>query len=341
MDPSPSAALLIPPARRSRRPVTPVAASGVLEVFRRSDIAAWGLDPGSVRTYVRQGLWVRLHHGVYADAGVVRECAGDPVRLHRLLTRAAIASLPVAAYAVGPTAAVVHELPLPDGPPATIHLVRDASADRRALSRRISSPTALVHVHVSGHALHEADVTEVDGLASVSREVAAVTTAAGLSAEWAVAVLDAVAWRRPEVPEVLENVTEDWPRLRGIGTVRRALPLVRTGAQSPLESLSRIRLVAGGLPEPALQVAFHDAAGLVGVADMVWEEWKVIGECDGLLKYSSREDLVREKKREDRLRALGYVVVRWTWDEIMRDPRAVVARIRRAFAVARGLGRAR
>lgn len=212
--------------------------------------------------------------------------------MHRLLARAAVASLPLAAYAVGPTAALVHGLPRPELVPAKVSLVRDARADRRALTRRITSPTSLVEVQVSGHALRDCDVTEC------------------------------------------------WPRLRGIGTVRRALPRVRAGAQSPLESLSRVRLTDLGLPEPDLQVPFYDADGLVGYADMVWDEWRVIGECDGLVKYQSRDDLVREKAREDRLRALGYIVVRWTWEEIMRNPAAVVARIRRAIAQAMSLRRA-
>ena len=37
---------------------------------------------------------------------------------------------------------------------------------------------------------------------------------------------------------------------------------------------------------------------------------------------------------EDRLRALGYVVVRWTWRELMENPAAVAARIVRARALA-------
>ena len=48
------------------------------------------------------------------------------------------------------------------------------------------------------------------------------------------------------------------------------------------------------------------------------------------MKYGSADDLVAEKTREDRLRALGLIVVRWTWDEIRTSPALVAERIRRA-----------
>ena len=60
---------------------------------------------------------------------------------------------------------------------------------------------------------------------------------------------------------------------------------------------------------------------------MFWESLGVIGEADGQMKYETRVDIFNEKLREDRLRALGYIVVRWTWDEIMTDPKAVARRI--------------
>jgi very-short-patch-repair endonuclease len=51
------------------------------------------------------------------------------------------------------------------------------------------------------------------------------------------------------------------------------------------------------------------------------------------LKYGTGQVLFDEKRREDRIRALGYIVVRWTWDEIFRDPQRVVARIQAAAAL--------
>ena len=57
-------------------------------------------------------------------------------------------------------------------------------------------------------------------------------------------------------------------------------------------------------------------------------------EFDGAVKYDGaegREALVAEKKREDRIRELGYQVVRLTWAELA-DPHRLLARIRSALA---------
>lgn len=88
------------------------------------------------------------------------------------------------------------------------------------------------------------------------------------------------------------------------------------------ESLSRARIHSLGFPEPELQASFHDDDGFVARTDFHWRKYRVIGEFDGDAKYlrdeylgslSSREAVLAEKKREDRLRALGFAVVRWDW----------------------------
>ena len=57
-----------------------------------------------------------------------------------------------------------------------------------------------------------------------------------------------------------------------------------------------------------------------------------VNEFDGLLKYSggSAEVLVREKRREDRLRGLGLQVVRADWMDLSR-PEHLASTIRQAF----------
>lgn len=87
-----------------------------------------------------------------------------------------------------------------------------------------------------------------------------------------------------------------------------------------------------GLPDPQLQVPIRDAAGdLVGVVDFLFADARTIVEFDGALKYGSREDLLAEKRREDRLRQLGYEVVRVTWADLAYPDR-IAARVAAAFA---------
>jgi very-short-patch-repair endonuclease len=86
-----------------------------------------------------------------------------------------------------------------------------------------------------------------------------------------------------------------------------------------------------GLPAPELQVALGGASP-VGIVDFYWEDFGVIGEADGLLKYDDAPDALRaEKLRQEALENLGFIVVRWTWEEIWRRPDVVEARLRNAF----------
>jgi hypothetical protein len=99
-------------------------------------------------------------------------------------------------------------------------------------------------------------------------------------------------------------------------------------AESPGESLSRVQMMVMGFPAPELQRVFTDQRGLVGRADFYWPQARLVGEFDGLVKYSKpefrggrtpSEVVIDEKRREDRLRALGLGVVRWTWEDL-REP---------------------
>lgn len=297
-------------------------------VFTRQDLQAWGVDPTSVVPMTRMGLWIRVHHGIYADAGAWE--AADPPRRHLLLCQAAQRSLPVPAAAFGPSAALTHGLPMDRSLISEIHLTRSRLHDQRSLRRRVSGGTLLPPIRL--HSYAAPDTSTVRGVLTVGLAWAAVSCASLSTREWAVVTMDAAAWADPSGLKDLEDAAGGMPGARGIGVVRQALPLVRTGAQSPLESLSRVRICDLGVEEPELQVALYDASGLIGLVDMLWRRQRVVGEADGRAKYLTRDDLIAEKLREDRLRDLGFRVVRWTWDDIMRRPDDVVHRLRRAMS---------
>ena len=309
-------------------------AAGQGRVFRPGQLDAIGVDSSIVRTMIGRHCWIRLRHGVYADADVWAASAEDPTDRHLLECAAAIVALPLETYAFGRTAAAVHGLPAPRDHLTELHLVRGIATDQRALLGRVKSTNGLPGVRIKTHDLAIDSVLTIGGIPTVARELAAISAAATYSDDWALSVLDSAVWKRPEAIDTLAAFADDWPRLRGIGTVRAMLPYVRAGAQTPLESISRLRLLRAGLPEPVLQYPLHDRDGLVGYADMAWPELGVIGECDGLMKYHSGDVLIQEKLREDRLRALGFIVVRWTWDDIIRRSEEVAAQIWRASRLA-------
>lgn len=109
---------------------------------------------------------------------------------------------------------------------------------------------------------------------------------------------------------------------RGRARCRTAIEIADGRSGSPGESLSRVGMHLLGLPMPVLQQPFYDADGLIGSVDFWWPEFNLIGEFDGNGKYlrdellggrTPAEVVIDEKRREDRLRALGPRVTRWGW----------------------------
>lgn len=131
----------------------------------------------------------------------------------------------------------------------------------------------------------------------------------------------------------------------GRTAAERVIDFVDGRSDSPGESRSRVAIDRGGLPKPELQAAVHDDAGeFVARVDFLFASLGVVGEFDGMVKYqkelrgslSPEEVVIAEKLREDKLRALGWVVVRWTWADL-DDSERLIARILAAARAARGV----
>lgn len=150
------------------------------------------------------------------------------------------------------------------------------------------------------------------------------------SLEEALVVLDAVAAGRTAgavsyAPEELVRMAARQPsepaRRRHDAVARLASPL----SASVGESLSRARMIRGGLQLPELQHEFFLPDGSQYFVDFYWPEAGIVGEFDGAQKYlrsravSGKDPSVvlwEEKQREDALRRLGLSVVRLTWRDI-------------------------
>jgi hypothetical protein len=101
--------------------------------------------------------------------------------------------------------------------------------------------------------------------------------------------------------------------------------------ESPLESISRLGMVAAGLPAPEPQVEIWIDGRFAGRVDFYWDEFGVIGEADGWEKYGSDWAKFRaQKRRDERFERAGAVVVRWDSDEAKAFGE-VAARLRDGF----------
>ncbi len=143
----------------------------------------------------------------------------------------------------------------------------------------------------------------------------------------AVAILD---WAFGHHPITARDVLDDLERrgiIRGSRRAEVALAFADARSGSPGESLSRVRIHELGFPPPGLQHPFADAHGSIGIVDFWWPAFRTVGEFDGVAKYvrdeyargrSAGDIVIAEKRRENRLRALGLTVARWDWDDAWR-----------------------
>lgn len=113
-------------------------------------------------------------------------------------------------------------------------------------------------------------------------------------------------------------------RWSGTSRLREALSLIREDSWSPRESLTRVLLMGGGLPEPELNVDIFGGDGrFLGCVDMAYRQHRVIIEYQGEQHSSSYADDV---ERIERLRAEGWVVIQVT-KALLARPAVLVARV--------------
>lgn len=169
------------------------------------------------------------------------------------------------------------------------------------------------------------------GLLVTSRVRTVLDLAAFGSFEQAVVALDHVlrpdrVQRLPALSKAeLEEYTTKNYTAAAARRIRTVLEFANPDSGSPGESLSRAYMHLEGFRLPRLQTEVRDLKGLAGYLDFEWPEDRVAGEFDGLVKYQKAEYLngrsasdvvVAEKRREDRIRATGLRVIRWTWAEL-------------------------
>jgi hypothetical protein len=97
---------------------------------------------------------------------------------------------------------------------------------------------------------------------------------------------------------------------RGVVQLRKLAPLGDPRAESPAESLTRLRLIDGGLPVPVVQWEICNAIGVVIYRlDLAYPELRLAIEYDGVEFHTSAEDRERDERRRAHLRRLGWTIV--------------------------------
>lgn len=303
----------------------------------RSLLVAAGASVGMISSQVHRGHLLRVRQGVYLAASA---WPGDPAGQHLVRAHAELVANPEAVLSHA-SAAVAWGVPSPGFEPWHAGPVTVTVAPGRG--RRPRRTSAVHHVAALPP---EAVARDADGYPVTSIGRTAADLVAGLALPEALVVLDA-ALRLLCASLVAVPRRSDYANERLVGAAREvvlrgagarpgaglvpAVDLADPRRESPAESLSAGHFEVAGLPRPLFQQPVATPRGTL-FPDCLWPEQRLVGECDGAVKYAEAGAYVEEKRREQALRDLGFGVVRWLGSEIMTRPDVVVERVGRALA---------
>jgi len=243
----------------------------------------------------------------------------DDAGKHLLHARAALAAQYGRVALTGPSAAALHGFALYQENLAVVHLVR--------LDSGCSHHAAKINHHVVTQDIED-DLAIYDGVMAVNPARAVWEVACRSSLESGVVTADSALKQNPPLREAIEELQQRFAYFPGSRRGRLTIKLADPRADSPGESVTRVQFHRFGIPMPELQYHVIDRHGsLVGISDFYWEEQRHLGEFDGKIKYQSllrpgetaSEFVIREKKREDAMRADLRGMTRFVWSEVMPD----------------------
>jgi len=210
------------------------------------------------------------------------------------------------------TAAALHGIPLPRPLgllPLHLSAVGFGAKPRRA--------------HVVGHVLPAIQVSQVLGFPAIAPAATWFHLATQLSATDLIAAGDCLVSgvrmrggkRSPAQCTLaqLVSITAVNVGNRGAAKARWAVARIRSGVDSPRESMLRLVLVDGGLPEPVVGLAVAvDSGRLILHPDLALPFWRVVLEYEGDEHRTNRKRFQRDIQRRELFEAANWRVIRVT-----------------------------
>jgi very-short-patch-repair endonuclease len=264
------------------------------------------------RNQLRSGAWVRLGHDVYADSRLERD--------HELTCRAVALELPRGAAFAGPSAAFLLGVPHAAEFTDPVHVV--VPTDARLYARQ--------GVRVHRVDLKPGDVEPDGGGLPRTTPTRTVWDLAGwLEPVRAVPIIDSL-YRSGVVDERAVDAyitARRWQR--GHRRATRTVELADARAQSPPESVLRVRLMLNGIPRPVVQ---HEVrlSSVILHPDLAWPEYRVAMEYDGEWHGDPRQ-LHHDRRRLNKLVADGWIVLHVTNEGLRRTFTTVLTELRTAL----------
>lgn len=298
-------------------------------VFLRSEARAVGVDDNALRRSLRAGVLTRVRHGSYTFSDLWHDMTAE--EQHLVLGRAVLRRVSGVALS-HTTAAIAHQMQVWEPDLTRAHVTRTDGG---------AGGTFSDFVNHEGY-VDLAEIVTASGMPAVSPTRAALETALLGGAERG--LVTASSGLRLGLFSVDELATQHalmahWPGALPLQVVTR---LASAAHESVGEVRAEYLFWSQGLPRPAAQYEVYDEHGrLLGRCDFAWPRCRLIVEFDGAVKYeryvrpgeTPGHVVLREKHREDALRAAGWTVVRMSWADLAR-PRETAQRIRTAMRIA-------
>jgi len=280
--------------------------------FTRRQALDAGIGVGAIEHHVRRNEWVAVDHGVYRSALT-------PETWSQRVMAACLAGPAVASHR---TAAALWESPGFDLG------VIEVTARRH---RRRKDPDVVWH---ESHHLDPPDVTTVGVIPVTDPCRTLIDLCRVLELDGVVHVLDDFLRRRlVTAGQVLRRIDTLGPRRRGSLLARRIVERRLADAPVPesyAETDFDVLVAQFGIPPAVRQVEVHDADGLVGRLDAAYPELRINIEIDSRRYHGSADALAHDRRRDARLVALGWLVLRFSADDVRFRPAWVADRIHTA-----------
>jgi very-short-patch-repair endonuclease len=291
------------------------AAAGVaarqLSVITTRQLLLAGLGPGAVAGRRKRGLLTPLHRGVYLWGGGIALPGG------RELAGCLACGRP--SYASHTSAGALWEMIAPRSGPVEITVLGEARS-RTGIS-----------VHRTRW-LPAADVGDVRGIPVTAPARTLLDLASCLDEDELQRALSAAFARQLLTERELVSVLARGSGHPGAATLRALLDA--QSAHSVTRSHAERRLLAlvseAGLPAPRTNVRVEGY-----LVDAYWPEQKLIVEIDGFAVHGHRGAFERDRRRDQRLLAAGFRIMRITWRQLTGQPMLVVANLARALQLGR------
>ncbi|MBQ1074556.1 DUF559 domain-containing protein [Micromonospora sp. C31] len=260
---------------------------------------------------LRGPSWCRLLPDIYVHVDGHR--ADD----HRMWCDAVALTLPTGAAISGLSAAFLWGVDLlPRASPVFVTL--PGAARRRTTAR----------VVVDQRSLSAPEITRFAGLPVTTGVRTAFDLGRQLPRADALVAVDALLHRRLVRLSALTShlaTHNGWP---GTAQLREVLMLAEPLSESPMETRLRLVLHDAGLPSPTAQ---HDVHGtraqrgriFLGRVDLAYPRWRIAIEYEGD-HHRERAHFQRDVARLNALRAAGWLVLRFTADDVLRHPARIV-----------------